>query len=142
MELLKHFFIDHWIVLDVGTILWFLLGLVWYSPNVFGRKWLELQDIKTVNPKAYTFFFTLLMNIVVCISVIFICFMADINTYSEALQITILISAGILSPILGNKNMWLYGSWELFLIELWYYMLLILMISSFYVYHHNFHMYM
>lgn len=148
MEVLQLFFTDHWVVLDVGTILWFLLWLIWYSPNVFGEKWMKLQKLESINPKAYTFFLTFLMNMIVAMSIVFICFSVNfgiysewISTYTEAFRITVLLSVGIITPILVSKNMWIYKSWQLFLIDLWYYFLLIWMISSFYVYHHNVYLY-
>ncbi len=147
MDVLQVFFSDQWIVLDVGTILGFLLWLIWYSPNVFGKKWLKLQKLKNIDPKAYTFFLTFLMNMIVTISIVFVCFSVDfgwtegINTYTEAFRITILLSIGIITPILSSRNIWLYESWQLFFIDLWYYFILILMISSFYVYHNNMYLY-
>ena len=148
MEVLQLFFSDHWVVLDIGTILGFLLWLIWYSPNVFGKIWMESQKLWRIDPKTYTFFLTFLMNMVVSMSIVFICFSVDfgvvwgsITSYTEAFRITILLSVGIIAPILGSRNMWLYGSWKLFLIDLWYYFILIWIVSSFYVFHSNMYLY-
>gem|GEM_PF-3453333 len=86
---------------------------------------MELQQLESINPKAYTFFLTFLMNMVVSMSIVFICFSVDfgtytngISTYTEAFRITILLSVGIITPILVSRNMWIYESWKLFLIDL------------------------
>jgi len=41
----------NWLAILVSTVIYMVLGFVWYHPSVFGKKWMELTriDEKTIN---------------------------------------------------------------------------------------------
>ena len=42
----------NWLAVGIGTVLSFMLGWLWYSPKVFGKKWAEGSGIELTDSSA------------------------------------------------------------------------------------------
>jgi hypothetical protein len=42
----------NWLAVSVGTVLSFMLGWLWYSPKLFGKKWAEGSGIELADSSA------------------------------------------------------------------------------------------
>ena len=127
--------INYWAVL-VSAIITMLIGMIWYSPVLFGNIWMKLMKInpkdinKTKNGmgKYYltAFIATLLFAYVLAL---FIKFLA-ITTLLDGLQVGFLIWLGFVITIAINSVLWEGKPFEVYLINIAQQLVVFLAVSS------------
>jgi Protein of unknown function (DUF1761) len=88
----------NWLGVGVGTIVAFIVGAVWFSPKVFGAKWLEGVGVK-MEPNASMPMAAMLAQF---IGTFLLSWVVGITAVSNALFTIILIAITIMALVIAN----------------------------------------
>jgi Protein of unknown function (DUF1761) len=88
----------NWLAVGVGTIISFIVGALWFSPKVFGTKWLEGVGVK-IEPNASM---PMAAMIVQFIGTFLLAWVVGVTAVSEALFTIILIAITIMALVIAN----------------------------------------
>lgn len=105
----------------VATVVSIGLGMAWYSPALFGTRWMKLMKIdpksadKSDMGRAMGIGFTSTLVSVYVLAVLLGIFLPQ--SYAEALIISLLFWIAFTAPANLNRVAWEQSSWELFWIN-------------------------
>ncbi len=88
----------NWLAVGVGTIIAFIVGAFWFSPKVFGAKWLEGVGMK-MEPNASM---PMAPMIAQFIGTFLLAWVVGVTAVSEALFTIILIAITIMVLVIAN----------------------------------------
>lgn len=87
-----------WLAIVVAGVVYFVLGAVWYSPTVFGKKWMELVGMTEEKMKeggqAGPLFGMLLLNLLAALALGALLAWSDTTGLTEALIFSLFIAIG------------------------------------------------
>jgi hypothetical protein len=86
----------NWLAVGVGTVLSFLLGWLWYSPKLFGPKWMEGAGVKADGNMAMP------PLVVQLIGTFLLAWVVGITAARNALLTIILVAATIVVLLAAN----------------------------------------
>lgn len=110
----------NWIAVIVATVVYFILGALWYNPNLFGDTWMKLSNKSTDDidkPNPVIFLYSFILQFIAVISLgLFITAMA-INTALNGAIIGFGAGAGILYTLSGTTGIFSETPFKLHLID-------------------------
>jgi hypothetical protein len=120
-----HFHALNFISVIVATIIYFMLGAVWYSPIMFSKAWASMQQID-MNDKSrmpLMLSLTFVLNFIISIAVALLVSVTYINTFVGGAKLGFLIGCGIAATTMGIN--YLYGNrpFKLYVIDATYHVL-------------------
>lgn len=101
MDLFTHI---SWLGIVLGTVAYFVVGFLWYSPVLFGKQWAQLKGLKPGErkPPSPTFFIVpFALHLVATVSLAL--FMAGLSVHGVVggLRVGVYASLGFVLTILG-----------------------------------------
>ena len=117
----------------VATIISMILGMVWHNPNVFGKLWMKLANIKQDKnmKKEATKSMILCALVTLLSSIIFYALLqlSNATAPTEVLAISFLIWLGFIAPVQYGQVLWERRNIKLFLFNTCYQLVNILVMG-------------
>jgi hypothetical protein len=110
--------VNTWAIL-VCAIVYMVIGSLWYSPLMFGKRWMHLSKITKQEGKGMSqiygiaFVSALVMSFIIAHVVAY----ANGETFVEGMQIGFWLWLGLVAPVILGGTLWEGKPWELFLIN-------------------------
>ncbi len=115
----------NWLSVIAGTIISLLLGMVWYSPTVFGTPWMRLskitpnaQDLKNMH---YTLLGAALVGFTLSLGMAWIVAMNKPHSFVAGMYKGLWLWLFFIVPTHFSSVVWEKKPWELFLIHVGYF---------------------
>lgn len=118
--------------LFVCVLLYMVLGFLWYSPVLFGKRWLKLVDASKMDKSAMPRCLGISLLSAVAMSVVltvFIQMMPAIDTTLDAAKLAFVLWGAFIATTFGTSYAYTGKPMELFLIDAGYPLACMLMIS-------------
>jgi hypothetical protein len=120
--MLSPFYEINYLAVIISTIVYFILGAVWYSAAVFGKDWMSLANVKfnegQSNLKLYLSTFAAILITVIILAYIVVS--TDTNTFAGGMRIGFLTALGFMAMPLGVTFLYEGKETKLFLIDAGY----------------------
>lgn len=125
--------VNAWAIL-VSAIIYMIVGSLWYSPFMFGKRWMHLAGVEKSKDKsksmaqtyAIAFVFALLMSFVVA----HVAAYANADGFAEGMQTGFWLWLGLVVPVTLGGSLWEGRPWELFLINASCYLVSLLIVGG------------
>ena len=121
------------VALVIGTVIAQAIGAFWYSPLLFGNKWIKemkfsKEEVKKMEnmSMAKPMFFNLLANLVLVYSIGVI--LASLGMTNAGLFPGLLLWVGLIATSMLNSVLWEGRSFSMYLINIGHYLVVILAI--------------
>lgn len=119
-------YINYWAVLVAGIIYW-LLGMLWFSPIVVGKSWLEelkKHGIKVSKPESKKIIeksiWTFALNVLVAFGVAILVNSLGIHTFGGGLSLGLILSICFAAAAMGISYIWESRSVKLSFYDIFY----------------------
>jgi hypothetical protein len=116
----------------VATIVYFMLGAVWYSPLLFSKSWASMQQID-MNDKSrlpLMMSLTFVLNFVIAIAMSILIAVTHIETLAGGAKLGFLVGSGFIAATLGMNYLYANRPFKLFLIDSGYHLVGTILIGS------------
>jgi len=116
----------------IAAVASMLVGMIWYSPSVFGKQWMKLSNIKSKKKKGMTknyiisFISSLITSFVLNIFVI----ISGASTTNEGLILGLLSSLGFIATTSLSMVLWEGKSAKLYIIKTLYYVVSFMLMGA------------
>jgi hypothetical protein len=121
------------IAVIVSTVIYFILGSLWYSPVLFSKSWMELQKIEPDNMNKgklpVMLSVTLVLNLIICIAIGFLVVKTGVNTFLGGIKLGLLCGIAFVCTTLGVTFLFENRPFKLFAIDAGYHVTGILIAS-------------
>lgn len=100
--------LQFWPVL-IAAVVAYIIGALWYSPLLFGNKWMKLAKITKNDAKnmgASTFIASFIAAIVMYTVLAYLILLANIMTLQSAILLALTLSVGICTLTLYDAVLW------------------------------------
>ena len=97
----------NWLAVLTATVLYFVLGALWYSPVLFAKKWMELRNIKEEDidgPNPIIFLYSFILQLMGVISLALFIAAMGIDSAMNGAIIGFGAGAGILFTLAGTTG--------------------------------------
>jgi len=112
----------NWLAVLVVTVLGFVLGGLWYSPLLFGNRWLSAigKNASDLGSPAPAMSLTFFMALTTAIVLAFLVHGLGIDTLAEGMILGLLVGVGITGAAMASDYAFCRWPMELFLIQAGY----------------------
>ena len=105
--------INYWVVVAIG-IMAFILSLIWYSPLVFGKIWMEYRNAPVQSSPAWTMAFAPLRELIAAYVLALLITRLMINDWKKAVKLILLLwlafhAVGMAGAIIWDNMPWQLG---------------------------------
>lgn len=132
---LASFEINIWAVI-VSTIIYFVLGMLWYSPKLFGKSWMALQNFteeKMAEMKskgmAKSMILGLIGAFITSLILAYIISVSGATIIGEGLWIGFLVWLGFIATVIIGSVLWEGKPFKLYMINVGYHLVSLLIMS-------------
>lgn len=97
----------NWLAVLTATVVYFALGALWYSPLMFAKTWMELQNIKEEDidgPNPVIFLYSFILQAIAVTSLALFISAMNIDGASNGAIIGLGAGAGILFTLAGTTG--------------------------------------
>jgi hypothetical protein len=96
----------NWLAVVVGTLAYFVVGAIWYSPFFLGKPWMKAAGMEPpadgdATPGAAIFLGPLVFSFIATIATAMLAQATGSNTFGEGLALGIVVGIGYAGSILG-----------------------------------------
>jgi hypothetical protein len=108
----------------VATVIYFILGSLWYSPVLFGKTWAGLQNLDTSNMNKsrlpIMLSVTLVLNLIITIAIGMLIYKTGVDTFIGGIKLGLLCAVAFVCTTLGITFLFESRPFKLFLIDAGY----------------------
>ena len=118
------FYSINWFGVLIATILYFIIGALWYNPAIFGKIWMMEMSFgeKITFPHPITFVFTFISQFVMITVLNAIMNGLGLISLSDGILFGSILALGIIIPILAIKTIYSQSKWSVFIIDAGYHL--------------------
>jgi hypothetical protein len=112
----------NYLAIIVATIVYFMLGAVWYSPLMFGKSWASMQNIKMDDKSRLPIMLsiTFVLNIIVSVAMMLLVKITFINELLGGLKLGLLAGVGFSATTIGITFLYESRPFKIYLIDAGY----------------------
>jgi len=96
----------NWLAVAVASIAQLVLGMIWYSPGVFGKMWMKLAKVKPKKPPASTFIWAFVGGVVMAYVIARVVQVYGAVGIGPGAYIGALLGVGLIWPVLLGGTLW------------------------------------
>jgi len=124
-------YLNIWAIL-AGAIAYMIIGMIWYSPSVFGRRWARLTGLKKSQLKSTwaSYFIAMLAALVTSFVMAKFIDWFQIDSARQGAIMGIWIWAGFVATVLINTVLWEKKKFSLYLINSMHYLLSLVVMGA------------
>lgn len=123
-----------WALVAAGAAIYFFVGMFWYAPSLFGKRWMQLTHRKPTDPILHAVLSEVVSSFIVSYGIAWFMEQMDAFTYADAVTTVI---AGLITfavPYLISQMMWERRSLQLVLINMGAFVISACAIAKLFVY--------
>jgi hypothetical protein len=117
---MTHFHALNFLPIIAATIVYFMLGAVWYSPVLFSKSWSALQPEDAMKDKSnlpILLSMTFVLNFVIAIAMALLVALTNTATIIGGAKLGLLTGVGFSATTMGINSLYAKRSFKLFLID-------------------------
>ena len=125
------------IAILVCAIVYMIVGSLWYSPLLFGKRWMHLSGItkqsmdkSKTRGMSQTYGIAFVSSLVMSFIIAHVVAYANAETFIQGMQIGFWLWLGLAAPIIMSGSLWEGKPWELFLINSSQYLVSLVIVSG------------
>jgi hypothetical protein len=122
----------NWVGLGITTIVAFFFGMLWYGP-FFGKKWMKLANVSNKDMKKEDMPKTMILGFISNFAMVYVTnfFVTNVSVgLNSALLVGFLLWLGYIATTALSRVLWEKSSWNLYLLNASYYLVLLLVTSG------------
>jgi hypothetical protein len=130
---MTHFHALNFLPIIVATVVYFMLGAVWYSPALFSKSWSAMQPEDVMKEKSnlpIMLSMTFVLNFVISIAMALLVALTNTGTIIGGAKLGLLTGAGFSATTMGINYLYGKRSFKLFLIDGGYHIVGICLIGA------------
>ena len=121
--------INYWAVL-VCSLIAYVIGMLWYSPALFGKEWMRLSKIKEGKPTVGIMVGGFLITVVLVLVLAWFISTYEASTFAAGAALGFLLWIGFIGTIALNGVFYQKMPWALYLINTVHYLLVLLVVGG------------
>lgn len=108
--------VNYWAVL-VAALAHFIIGMVWYSPLLFGKMWMELSGAADLKPSPKDLVMALFSSLILAYVLANVVFLAGARTILDGAVVGIMVEVGFIATLLLGDMIFEKKPFKLFLLR-------------------------
>ena len=113
----------NYIALLVATVVSYAMGMLWYSPILFGKTWMRLTKVRSMKITLWIFIGGILSAFVLCYVLAFVIQFSGVQTFIDGALIGVLLWLGFVATLSLEKVLHEKTPWELYWINTIYHLI-------------------